>query len=70
MNPVADLTKVNRCIELYEKYSKVTITGGQVEGMARNGKIENDSRCEMLLFYCKLILLEMSHDSLRQQEII
>ena len=38
--------------------------------MARDGKIENDSRCEMLLFYCKLILLEMSHDSLRQKEII
>ena len=38
--------------------------------MARDGKIENDSQCEMLLFYCKLILLEMSHDSSRQQEIV
>ena len=38
--------------------------------MARDGKLENDSRCEMLLFYSKLILLEMSHDSQCQQEII
>ena len=41
------------------------ITGAQVQGLARDGKIENDSRCEMLSLYSKLILLELSHDSAR-----
>ena len=65
-----DLKIIEIAIESYEKYSKVQIKGGQTEGLARDGKAENDARCEMLLFYCKLILLEMSHDSLRQQEVI
>ena len=41
-----------------------------MEGMARTGKPEDDAPCEMLILYCKLILLEMSHDITRQQEII
>ena len=65
-----DLNIIELCVQSYEKYSKVTITGGHVEGLVRDGRAENDAPCEMLLFYCKLILLEMSHDSLRQQEII
>lgn len=64
------LFKFFSALETHEKYSKVTISGGQYQGLARDGHIQNDARCEMLIFYCKLILLEMSHDSSRQQEII
>ena len=61
-----DLKIIKHSIETYEKYSKVQIPLGKEEGLARDGKEENNARCEMLLFYCKLILLEMSHDSMRQ----
>ena len=65
-----DLKIIDIAIESYEKYAIQQIKGTQTEGLARDGKAENEARCEMLLFYCKLILLEMSHDSLWQQEII
>ena len=67
---LCDLQVIDLAIETFDKYSKVTITGGHMEGLSRDGKIENDARCEMLIFYCKLILLEMSHDSLKQQDVI
>ena len=65
-----DLRIIDLSLETYEKYSKTTITGAKTEGIVRTGKPETDAPCEMLLFYCKLILLEMSHESQRQQEII
>lgn len=60
-----DLSMIDHAIDTYERYSKTTITGAKVEGMARTGKPETDAPCEMLIYYCKLILLEMSHDSTR-----
>mmetsp|Transcript_30937 Transcript_30937/g.38264 ORF Transcript_30937/g.38264 Transcript_30937/m.38264 type:complete len:250 (-) Transcript_30937:2103-2852(-) len=70
MKRLYDLQIIDYALETYQRYSKTTITGAKLEGMARTGKPEDDAPCEMLILYCKLILLEMSHDTTRQQEII
>lgn len=40
------------------------------EFLVRDGNPENDGRCEIFILYCKLILVEMSHSSVRQKQII
>ncbi len=61
---------IDKTLAAIQTYSTTIISGAKSEGVARTGKIEEEAMSEMLLFYSKMIILEMSHDSMKQQMVI
>lgn len=62
---LTDLQIIDKTLAAIQTYSTTIISGAKSEGVARTGKIEEEAMSEMLLFYSRMIILEMSHDSMK-----